>query len=113
MPAVEMFSFEAQARAPDATCATCGRRGTWAFIAHETRPPRIDRYCWRCWPVAQVVSEERATWAFLDAPLARQSLPPATHSAWHWLLMPGTLWRSYRQWRRTLRRYLALGNRTD
>lgn len=113
---VLMRSPNISTRDRNATCATCGRRGTWAVIVYGEDRSTIERYCRRCWPRAQSVSDQRVVdemdrlhaewlaWASrrMTQPTAPEpSLdPPGTRfMAWHWSLAAGTLWRSYRQMR--------------
>ena len=62
-PDAETFSVQSvdiTPRVPSAICASCGRKGTVAYVAFGSPPNEIRRYCRRCWPAAERAEEERA-----------------------------------------------------
>jgi hypothetical protein len=102
------------ARDPKARCATCGRVGTWAWIARGQAPRTVDRYCRGCWRVAHERSEA-AVWGAIAAYEqahsdwvarwqggARTVMPEVPDlgnrvMGWHWSLILGSWWRSLRR----------------
>ncbi len=116
-----------------ALCVSCNRRGTFAAVAHEAEsdvftsrnrehhiafgptaaPPRIDRYCRRCWPPAQVQlqRQQKAARARAAAEFRKQMAadaleggsPPSSIGVgaiivtFHWSLAAGTWWREWRR----------------
>ena len=60
-PNAETFSVHSvdiTPRVPSAICASCGRKGTVAYVAFGSPPNEIRRYCRRCWPAAGRAEEE-------------------------------------------------------
>ncbi len=93
-------------------CDSCGRRGTFARITRKTASPETLCYCRRCWPTAHRDALQRRkhdviAWfrsqhaSAIEAMAARRPMsevppPESVAVAWHWSLIPGTLWRSFR-----------------
>jgi hypothetical protein len=113
-------------REESARCDACGRTGTAALSLVKSQPPRVERFCRRCWPAAhgrvlKDVEAEHARWeaeslAFNVAmyhwlracqrdPAAPKPapppVPPSRARAWHWTLILGS---HYREWKHARRR---------
>jgi len=95
-------------RDTEALCTHCGRQGTIAFVARGTPRPHVTaRFCRRCWPDAHLrtlsardaehaaFAEAYARWAATgDAP--EPVSPPGWSIAWHWSVLPSSLYRESR-----------------
>src|SRR5256885_13733250 len=92
-------------RDPHAMCAACGRSGTVALIARGLNHEEIEKFCRKCWPVAQrqeVEAQRREVKEWAErfrsrrGPLAQQAGPRPRVREWHWSTLPGSLWREVR-----------------